>query len=310
MLVVVLLGGGAWALTRDDGTADDAAAATTTTVAPTTTTLPEPVELQLEAVGVRGPDPFTDSVAVAEVAVATDVSLTDGTTPDGETNADGTQPGLYGGTRSESCNTVALVEFLQANPDKAAAWASVFGIGVEAIPDFVAGLTPVVLRVDTRVTNHGFGAGTPTAYQAVLQSGTAVLVDRTGVPRVKCNCGNPLAEPGALPTSLSDAAAAGVLTTSGTAWDGFDPTGVVIVTGGASPLNDFTVVDVTTGETYTTASGSVVTTTTTAPPTTRPPTTRPPTTRPPTTTPPTTYEFDPENPCGMRPGPRTPRATC
>ena len=29
----------------------------------------------------------------------------------------------------------------------------------------------------------------------MLQSGTAVLVDRYGTPRVKCNCGNPLTKP-------------------------------------------------------------------------------------------------------------------
>src|SRR3954451_24161950 len=40
----------------------------------------------------------------------------------------------------------------------------------------------VVLRSDTYVTNHGWNAGHVTAWPAVLQAGTAVLVDRHGNP--------------------------------------------------------------------------------------------------------------------------------
>jgi hypothetical protein len=49
--------------------------------------------------------------------------------------------------------------------------------------------------MDVRVTNYDYKDGEATPYQAVLQAGTAMLVDDRGVPRVKCNCGNPLAEP-------------------------------------------------------------------------------------------------------------------
>ncbi|MGH3907098.1 MAG: DUF6777 domain-containing protein, partial [Pseudonocardiaceae bacterium] len=42
---------------------------------------------------------------------------------------------------------------------------------------------------DTRVTNHGYRDGKATDRQAVLQAGTAVLVDEKGRPRVKCGCG-------------------------------------------------------------------------------------------------------------------------
>ena len=51
------------------------------------------------------------------------------------------------------------------------------------IESYVAGLTAVRLRWDTRVTNHGFSDGEATAFQSLLQAGTAVLVDDTGVPR-------------------------------------------------------------------------------------------------------------------------------
>ncbi|MEO3784859.1 DUF6777 domain-containing protein [Actinocorallia sp. B10E7] len=141
------------------------------------------------AVGDPGPDPYTlaanadDDAEVARRAAA-----------GGEVKGDA--PGLYGGTRkASSCDKTALVEFLQANADKAGAWAGVLGIAPGEIPGFVGALTPAVLRVDTLVTNHGYRDGTATAVPAVLQAGIAVLVDRKGMPVVKCNCGNPLTAP-------------------------------------------------------------------------------------------------------------------
>src|SRR5690606_36332277 len=110
------------------------------------------------------------------------------------------------------------------------------GIAPADIGTYVAGLTPVVLIRDTRVTNHGFRDGRATPRQAVLQAGTAVLVDATGVPRVKCACGNPLAPPTAAPIG----------TVTGNRWSGFDPAVVVVVVAGP-PTTEFVVVDVTTG---------------------------------------------------------------
>ena len=65
----------------------------------------------------------------------------------------------------------------------------------DQIRDYVGQLTPVLLRADTRVTNHGFANGKATTLQSVLQAGTAVLIDKFGAPRVRCECGNPLLEP-------------------------------------------------------------------------------------------------------------------
>jgi hypothetical protein len=108
----------------------------------------------------------------------------------------GDQPGLYGGTRKvASCDKDKLVKFLGDNPDKAKAWADVHHITPAGIPAFIEHLTPVVLRVDTAVTNHGYRSGEATSLQAVLQAGVGVLVDAHGVPVVKCNCGNPLTAP-------------------------------------------------------------------------------------------------------------------
>ncbi|WP_106399198.1 DUF6777 domain-containing protein [Actinocorallia populi] len=141
------------------------------------------------AVGDPGPDPYTLA------ANADDDERVDRRAEAGG-QVEGDAPGLYGGTRkAASCDKTALVEFLQAGAEKAEAWSGVLGITPGEIPGFVAGLTPAVLRVDTLVTNHGYREGTATALPAVLQAGVAVLVDRNGVPVVKCNCGNPLTPP-------------------------------------------------------------------------------------------------------------------
>ncbi|MCZ0997978.1 hypothetical protein O1M63_07095 [Streptomyces mirabilis] len=110
----------------------------------------------------------------------------------------GDAPGLYGGTRNvASCDVEKQITALRADPSKNAAFASVLGIQPSAVPGYLRTLTPVQLRADTRVTNHGYRNGSATTYQAVLQAGTAVLVDDRGVPRVRCACGNPLTPPAA-----------------------------------------------------------------------------------------------------------------
>ena len=111
------------------------------------------------------------------------------------------------------------------NAAKAEAWADVLGIEVSEIETYVAALTAVRLRWDTRVTNHGFRDGEATPFQSLLQAGTAVLVDDTGVPRVKCNCGNPLGEPAPLgDASESDALDVdAVAENPDEAWEGLDP---------------------------------------------------------------------------------------
>ena len=51
------------------------------------------------------------------------------------------------------------------------------------------------------MTNHSFVGGRAVGYQAILQAGTAVLVDSSGRPVVRCRCGNPLLEPIFIPTA-------------------------------------------------------------------------------------------------------------
>ncbi|MGP4023277.1 DUF6777 domain-containing protein [Actinomadura sp. 3N407] len=139
-------------------------------------------------VGTPGPDPYT----LASGTDKTDVKER----PRAGGTTTGDSPGLYGGTRREAtCDPQKLVAFLQANPEKAKAWAGVLGIPVSDIPRYVSRLTPVLLRTDTLVTNHGYRDGRATSGPAVLQAGMGVMVNGYGVPTVKCNCGNPLTQP-------------------------------------------------------------------------------------------------------------------
>ena len=142
--------------------------------------------------------------------------------------------GLYGGTLNQSaCDPDKLVNFLQQNPDKAAAWAGVLGIATTDIPDYVRGLTPLILRSDTAVTNHGFANGKATTLNSVLQAGTAVLVDRNGVPRVRCSCGNP----------LTPAVKYSKPTYRGKPWQGFSPQLITIIRPSVTIINEFAIIN-------------------------------------------------------------------
>ena len=161
-------------------------------------------EIFLEPATAAGENPFTPSVAIPQPEATNPGTDPAGAPmPGGEVRtADGDQPGLYGGSRHlATCDTAVMIAYLRQNPDKGRAWASVFNITPDQIPAFVAQLTAVVLRTDTRVTNHGFENGKATSLQSVLQAGTAVLVDKFGEPRVRCACGNPLLKPVAITTS-------------------------------------------------------------------------------------------------------------
>jgi hypothetical protein len=231
--VFVIVGGG-----DDDGAGDD-------------TVLLEPVEA-------AGPDPFSASVASAEgsrvspaarAAAATVRESLEVDPSTGTLTADGTAPGLYGGSQQAAvCEPDRLVEFLEQNPDKAAAWARVIGIAPRQIRAYVRTLTPVVLGSDTWVTNHGFENGRATPRQAVLQAGTAVLVDGRGTPRVKCNCGNPLGPP-----ARGDLA---TVRTAGRAWAGFAPRQVTVVRV-AAPVPALTLVDLDSGTRFEQPVGAV-----------------------------------------------------
>ncbi|WP_268985873.1 DUF6777 domain-containing protein [Streptomyces sp. CC210A] len=178
-----------------------------------------------------GQNPFTDSTSTKASAPPTP-SLPTGATR--LATVTGSDPGLYGGTRNvASCDVERQIDFLTADEAKGAAFASVLGITAGEVPAYLRGLTPVQLRLDTRVTNHGYRDGKPYPYQAVLQAGTAVLVDARGEPRVRCACGNPLTAPAELKPGYE---------TQGEAWRGYDQSQVVVVKPAAKPVESFVLV--------------------------------------------------------------------
>jgi hypothetical protein len=123
-----------------------------------------------------GPDPFT---APADVR--------------GHVTQPISQP--FGGSGSNRvCDRDKLMRFLHAHPDRMLEWARVLHVqpNFKAVKRYIAKLHPVTLTRDTQVTNHAFKNGRAVPFQAILQAGTAVLVDRYGRPVVRCYCGNPL----------------------------------------------------------------------------------------------------------------------
>jgi hypothetical protein len=207
--------------------------------------------ITLEAASNPGPNPFTTDLTVNEIAAQPDAidAVTaiqaDLPTDDltGTLIATGTTPGLYGGTTNDqACDPTQLAEFLTdpANTDKATAWAQAQNIPVDNIDTFITNLTPVTLTTDTWVTNNGYKNGEPTPYQAVLQAGTAVLVDDTGTPRTKCSCGNPLTQ--AQPDNTDPAT-----TTGDNPWNGYTTQTITIVDAG-DQTDTLTLTDLDTGQ--------------------------------------------------------------
>jgi tRNA A-37 threonylcarbamoyl transferase component Bud32 len=159
----------------------------------------------------------------------------------------GDTSGLYGGSLNNAvCDPNAMVAFLRQHPDKADAWAGVEGIKRADIPAYVAELTPMILRSDTAVTNHGFADGIATTVNSVLQAGTAVLVDKYGVPRVRCYCGNP----------LTPAVAVESPTYIGPTWAAFSPSSVTVIEPAPAAVNEFILVEPATNEVISRPRGS------------------------------------------------------
>jgi hypothetical protein len=125
-------------------------------------------------------------------------------------------------------------------------WAGVLGISTVDIATYVDGLTPVILRSDVAVTNHGFANGRATTIPAVLQAGTAVLVDKYGFPVVKCFCGNPLTRPRVYSEPVY----------TGTPWTDFSRTSITIIQKTTVIIDTFTLVDPRTGESFTRPAGT------------------------------------------------------
>ncbi len=141
-----------------------------------------------------GNNPFTNSVGTDKSGIRAPAAAA--STSGGPATYNASLPGLYGGTRNyQSCNKVQLVNYLEQNPAKAQAWASTLGIQTTQIRSYVSGLTDVLLRTYTRVTNHGYvngcgsdsvgaGGGDGRARRPVRQAGREVLL-RQSVDRAR-----------------------------------------------------------------------------------------------------------------------------
>ncbi|MEU6954538.1 DUF6777 domain-containing protein [Streptomyces sp. NPDC045714] len=202
-----------------------------------TTGTAEAKDVLLQPLASPGPGPFTASTARATASPSPTGA------PDAEPTSatrtvhpvSGAVPGLYGGTRSvAACDVEQQASLLADDEGKAGAFADVSGIETVQIPGYLKSLTPVVLRADAQVTNHGYSAGSATAFQAVLQAGTAVLVDSRGMPRVRCACGNPLAPP---------VVADGKVAHRGERWPGYDPARIVAVEPGVKAATSLIIVN-------------------------------------------------------------------
>lgn len=196
-------------------------------------------EALLQPAAAQGPDPFTRSTVepagAAPAAPRTAPPRTSAPGDGGPRTLPGSTPGLYGGTRSvASCDVGQQIRLLAADPVREEAFAQAAGVPRAGVPDFLRSLTPVVLRADTRVGNHGFRAGSTTTFQSVLQAGTAVMVDGHGLPRVRCACGNPLSRP----AGGGDAEGG-----RGEKWAGYDPAKTVVVAPATKAVTDLVIVD-------------------------------------------------------------------
>jgi len=160
----------------------------------------------------------------------------------------GGSAGIYGGSRdTQVCDKQRLSDFLTdpANAAVAKAWAGVLGMEASQISNYIEGLTGVRLRWDTRVTDSGIRRDKVYQWQALLQAGTAVLVDNTGVPRVRCASGGPLlGSEGLRSTSNHDMSISDVAQNPSDAWAGLDPDNTVAIQPGTDPLQTVTLIDV------------------------------------------------------------------
>jgi hypothetical protein len=166
----------------------------------------------------------------------------------------GDHEGLYGGTvNNTEVDRDKIADFLSANPaqansfveslnsDTTTYWSGGNRLTVADVPRYLHELTPVVLRLDTRITDHGFDGTHSVARQSVFQAGNAVLVDAHGVPRVRGLSGNPLTAP--IPLK-------GAPKLLGAPWPGYHPGGLARIDATTTDIKNFVLVDVVTGQAF------------------------------------------------------------
>ncbi|WP_214406874.1 serine/threonine-protein kinase [Pseudonocardia lacus] len=198
--------------------------------------------LVLEAADDPGPGPFTDDFRTVKAgpSPAAGTPVADGATDWG---VPGSAMGLYRSVLGRAdCDRDSLAAALAGDADLRLAWTGALvadgSADVSRGPgddDYLDTLTPVLLTSDVRVRDHRYADGRAEPFDAVLQAGTAVLVDEAGVPRVRCISGSPLVAAERLP--------AGGREPLGQPWPGLDVAGVPFVVGGESPLTGIGLLD-------------------------------------------------------------------
>ena len=187
-------------------------------------------QVQLESTSTSGPAPFGPPAGQDATGVVAPTTST--------TEQPGNASGLYATEPGQpSCDKAALTSQLTSNPAKATAWAAPLGTTADGIPNFVQGLNAVTLRADTAVTEYGYSSGQFQPYPAVLQAGTAVLVNSYGEPTVKCYNADPLGK-----STKSNTSGKNV----GAAWAGYDAKRTITVAAAPAPQTSLVTINQTT----------------------------------------------------------------
>lgn len=138
----------------------------------------------------------------------------------------GDEPGLYGGFFGESpCDIEELREGI-AESGAAQLWQQAVASPAKT---YLNDKTPALLSYDTYVSRAVLSGDQVQWEPAVLQAGTPVLVDDTGLPVVSCTTGTPLEEP-SVPFDGSSVAA------DPATWEGFRKSRVTTVVPANSTL--------------------------------------------------------------------------
>jgi hypothetical protein len=199
-------------------------------------------EAQRELVPLLALDPGPGPVAVGFVSGSQGGGVI--RAPDGGSRQIlGSQEQLYGGISGGSnCRRDELTAALAgAGAERTLPWAAALTAGGSPssllpadVSRYVAGLTPVLLRHDTRVTEFQVVGTRMLPFQALLQAGTAVLVDAAGMPRVRCASGSPLLPPRAIDGEPSY---------TGPVWSGFGPSEGVTIVPAQETIHEFGLLD-------------------------------------------------------------------
>ncbi|NNH69258.1 hypothetical protein HLB23_05130 [Nocardia uniformis] len=181
-----------------------------------------------------GDDPFRGNPAPNSAAVAVSSNPFGEGGSQTDRSFSGNEPSFYGGVPNEPVGgrddtiahfgadrvaTEAAVDALRS--DEQLRWRGGDTLTVDNFGTYLAELTPVVLRVDVRLTYHLLREGRAIPQQAVLESGTVVLVDVFGIPRIRAISATPL--------TLPQVVSGPQVSFTGDPWDDFDPSWVFAI---------------------------------------------------------------------------------